>query len=337
MKKMIYGIDLGWASQLEAMGYRWLNEAGEETDIIAASKELGANAVRLRVFVNPPKEAFWKKRENETCMLGFCDAGSVLEMAERIKCGGMKLMIDLHYSDHFADPLYQDMPQEWMNDSDAKLEERVADHTKEVLRLLAGHEIYPEWVQVGNEINNGLMWPKGDLKEAPKQLVRFLNAGYDAVKEVCPSCQVITHLAAVLDDGLCMPFLENFFAENGKTDILGFSYYPYWEKFESDKDRLSKKLKEYSGRYHKPVMIVEVGGPDHDEEGCHKIIEDCIGAMQEQDGQEECGIFYWEPEAAAKILPDAYPLGAAKLVGEKTLQYNKALQAYREHKNGSVL
>ena len=84
MKKMIYGVDLGWAGQLENMGYRWLNEAGKETDIIAASKELGANAVRLRVFVDPPKEAFWKKQENETCMLGFCDAKSVLKMAERV-------------------------------------------------------------------------------------------------------------------------------------------------------------------------------------------------------------------------------------------------------------
>lgn len=58
MKKMIYGVDLGWATQLEAMGYRWLNEDGKETDVIRASKELGANAVRLRVFVNPPEEAF---------------------------------------------------------------------------------------------------------------------------------------------------------------------------------------------------------------------------------------------------------------------------------------
>lgn len=329
---MIYGVDQGWATQLESMGYRWLNEAGEETDILEASKELGANAVRLRVFVNPPKEAFWKKRENETCMLGFCDAAGVLEIAKRIKKAGMKLMVGFHYSDHFADPEFQDIPEEWKSDSIEQLEKRVYDHTKEVLGLLAEHNVFPEWVQVGNEINNGLMWPKGSLKEAPKQLVRFLNRGYDAVKEVCPDCQVITHLASVLSDELCKPFLENFFAENGKTDILGFSYYPYWEKFESDKDRLSKKLKEYTTIYHKPVMIVEVGGLDNDEEGCCQIVTDCVEAMKEQEGQQECGVFYWEPEVTAEILPDTYPLGAAKLVGEKTLQYNKALQAYRERK-----
>ncbi|WP_285824718.1 glycosyl hydrolase 53 family protein [Schaedlerella arabinosiphila] len=127
-----------------------------------------------------------------------------------------------------------------------------------------------------------------------------------------------------------LPILENFFAENGKTDILGFSYYPYWEKFESDRKVLSAKLREYAQKYGRPVMIAEVGGLDHDEEGTYQILADCINAMGEQDGQEECGVFYWEPEVTAKILPDAYPLGAAKLVGEKTLQYHKALRAYRE-------
>lgn len=331
MESMIYGVDLGWASQLEDMGYRWLNEAGEETDIIEASKEIGANAVRLRVFVNPPKEAFWQKREDERCMLGFCDMKNVLKMAKRAKAGGMKLMIDFHYSDHFADPVFQDLPKEWEGDTDRQLETKVSEHTKEVLELLVKHDIYPEWVQVGNEINNGMMWPKGGLKESPKQLVRFLNAGYDAVKEVCPDCQVITHLAAVCDDTLCRPFLDNFFAENGKTDILGFSYYPYWEQFESDKDMLSEKLKKYSADYHKPVMITEVGGPDYDEEGSYKILADCIGAMKEQ-GQKEAGIFYWEPEITSEILPDKYPLGAAKLVGKKTLQYTKALRVYKNLK-----
>ncbi len=331
MEKMIYGVDLGWAGQLEAMGYRWIDEQGEETDIVALSKKMGANAVRLRVFVNPPKEAFWQKRENETCMLGFCDGEGVLAMAERVKRQGMQLMVDFHYSDHFADPLFQDIPAQWKGDSDQELEKQVAAHTKEILGLLTKHGIYPEWVQEGNEINNGMMWPKGSLREAPKQLVRFLNAGYDAVKEVCPDSRVITHLAAVMDDEQCMPFWENFFAEGGRTDILGFSYYPYWEQFDSDKDKLADKLVEYSEKYRKPVMIVEAGGPDYDEEGCYKILTDCIEAMRELEGQEELGIFYWEPEACSEILPDKYPLSAAKVVGEKRLQYNKALRAYRDY------
>ena len=327
MKKMIFGVDLGWATQLESMGYRWLDYNGNEADILDILEQLGVNAIRLRVFVNPPQDSFWMKRENEKVMLGFCDAQGVLQMAKRVKEQGMKLMINFHYSDHFADPVIQDIPEAWKNDSDEQLEKRVYQHTKEVLQLLADHDIYPEWVQVGNEINNGMMWPKGSLKEAPEALVRFLNSGYDAVKEVCPDCQVITHLAAVCSEELCEPFWQNFFTNNGKTDIMGFSYYPYWEQYESDKERLSGYLKHYAEEYHKPVMIVEIGGLDYDEESSYKTIRDAVDAMQEID-QEEMGIFYWEPEGAADILPDKYPLCAAGLAGEKTLQFNKALKAY---------
>lgn len=330
MRKMIYGVDLGWASQLESMGYQWLDERGKAADILAASKELGVNAVRLRVFVNPPEDAVWQKRKEERCLLGFCDREGVLAMAERVKAQDMKFMLDFHYSDHFADPEFQDMPAAWSGGSGQELERKVAGHTREILGFLKERGVFPDWVQVGNEINHGMLWPSGNLEEHPEQLVRLLNAGYEAVKDVCPDCQVITHLASVMNDAQCRPFWENFFARGGKTDILGFSYYPYWEKFESDKDKLAAKLKEYTKEYRKPVMIVEVGGLDCDENGSRRIIEDCIGALKELEDQEESGVFYWEPEAAAEILPDKYPLGAARLVGEKTLRYNKALQAYRD-------
>ena len=81
MKKMIFGVDLGWVTQLESMGYRWLDDNGNEADILSILEQLGVNAVRLRVFVNPPEDSFWMKRENEKVMLGFCDAQSVRQMA----------------------------------------------------------------------------------------------------------------------------------------------------------------------------------------------------------------------------------------------------------------
>ena len=136
-----YGVDLGWLSQLEERGVRWvdisgrpdlpggpdksgkpdrpgaadgaLGGGGREVDPLCKMKELGADSVRLRVFVNPPREAFWTKKDGTQCMLGFCDKDSVLEMSRRVKKAGMRLMIDFHYSDHFADPEYQDIPAEW--------------------------------------------------------------------------------------------------------------------------------------------------------------------------------------------------------------------------------
>ncbi|MCD8133907.1 MAG: arabinogalactan endo-1,4-beta-galactosidase [Clostridiales bacterium] len=344
--KFAYGVDLGWVSQLEQMGYRWVDESGEQVDPIRACKGMGANAVRLRIFVSP-EEDFWQKNENERCMLGFCDMYRVLEVAERVKALGMDLMLDFHYSDHFADPQIQDIPKAWKDDDDQKLTERVYDHTREALLLFRENDIEPKWVQVGNEINFGMMWPKGSLETAPKQLVRFLNAGYEAVKEIFPDCLVITHMAAVNNEAWCVPFLDNFFANSGKTDIIGFSYYPYWAQMQIDekemgveeaarareecwsKAALAGWLSMYEKKYDRPVMIVEIGGEDEEEEdSCQLLLRSAEAVREVPDGR-GLGIFYWEPDATRSVLPDAYPLGAARQVGEHELQYTKTLTAYK--------
>lgn len=327
-----FGVDLGWTEQLEQLGYHWIDDDGKKIDPIVAAKDLGADAVRLRVFVNPPKEAFWTKHDGvTTCMLGYCDAKSVLRMSQRVNEAGMKLMIDFHYSDHFADPLCQDIPQEWEELDEDSLANCVAEHTKTVLTLLKDNDIKPDWVQVGNEINAGIMHPMGDFENHPRELVHYLNAGYDAVKEVYEDLPVITHLAAVNEKSWCEPFLDSFIKNNGKTDILGFSYYPYWAKEKTDAIQLKKSLEEYSHKLQKPVMVVEVGGDDSDWQVTYQTIKDGIFAQKDMDGT-GLGIFYWEPEANREILPDKYPLGAAELVSEKTLRYTKALSIYKDFK-----
>lgn len=336
-----YGVDLGWVSQLEALGYHWIDPEGKTVDPIQAAKDLGANAVRLRVFVNPPAEGFWDKLPAERCMLGYCDAKSVLAMARRVKAQGMRLMIDFHYSDHFADPNYQDIPAAWSQDSDARMEERVRIHTTQVLELLKSEGIFPDWVQVGNEINPGLLLPRGSLKTAPAQLVRFLNAGYEAVKAVCPESLVITHLAGLQNRTLCVPFLDNFFENRGKTDMLGLSFYPYWYKCfpepgfsvkegVSDLDVLRESLTYYLETYHLPILLSEIGGEDDDPEGIKQLLAGSIEILKSLPQPIGSGIFYWEPAANRAVLPDAYPLCAAALVGEKTLRYTDVLTAYRE-------
>lgn len=330
IQNFAFGVDVSWVSQLEEKGFCWIDYEGNKVDPFRAARDMGADSVRLRVFVNPPADGmWWKALESNYCMLGHCDAAGVLEMAKRVKDQGMRLMIDFHYSDYFADPTLQDIPKEWEDDDYEKLTKRVYQHTKDVLMLLKENDIAPEWVQVGNEINPGVMLPNGSLTEHPKDLVGFLNAGYDAVKECFPECKVITHLAGGENRDLCIPFLDNFFKNQGKTDILGFSYYPYWSQSVSDKELLAGCLKEYNQRYHKPVMITEVGGEDHDEEGTYQLIRDTMDALAELKEQ-GLGVFYWEPEVNREMLPDHYPLGAARLLDEHTLQYTKALTAYKE-------
>ena len=140
-----YGVDLGWVSQLEKQGITWTDKSGKNVDPLQALKSMGATAVRLRVFVNPPENAMWRKPKKqaygrefgeEECMLGLCDGKNVLVMAKRVKKLDMDLMIDFHYSDHFADPIYQDIPQAWETLDQDGLKQKVWEHTKEVLTLL---------------------------------------------------------------------------------------------------------------------------------------------------------------------------------------------------------
>ena len=330
------GVDLGWVSQLEARGVRWVDDSNNPIDPILAAKEKGANTVRLRVFVNPPDSALWTKKDGTVCMLGFADAQSVLQMSLRAKNAGMKLMIDFHYSDHFADPQYQDIPEAWKNEDINGLCEKVRQHTKYVLGLLANSGIYPEWVQVGNEINPGILLPVGDIKNSPENLALLLNAGYDAAKECCPDTKVVTHIACVHSKKWCDPFFTTFFEKGGKTDILGFSYYPYWYRMFSnanDCDLFYNPLIYYSQKYNKPVMVCEVGGPQTEAEETYNLLLNTIEAVKQVPNHQGVGVFYWEPEVGAELLPDRYPLGAALPVpeiSENTLRYTKALSAYRD-------
>lgn len=330
-ERMVLGADLGWVSQLESRGIKWVDEGGRQIDPLQAVKDMGTNTVRLRVFVNPPEEAFWQKKNGTVCMLGYADAGSVLEMAKRVKAKGLQLMIDFHYSDHFADPQYQDIPEAWKNENAEGLKRKVYEHTKKVLMLLVDNGTIPEWVQVGNEINPGILLPYGGLKDNPKQLVEFLNRGYDAVKECCPACKVITHIAGPYKPEWCEPFLDNFFAQGGKTDVLGFSHYPYWFKVEQSAEFLLGYLSRYEQKYHKPVMICEVGGPENEEEGTYQLLMNTMEALERLPDDKGLGVVYWEPEVASGLLPDKYFMGASRLVNEHTLQFTKALSAYRDH------
>lgn len=325
-----YGVDLGWASQLEDRGYFWIDDNKNRIDPIVAAKEYGADSVRLRLFVNPPKEAYWTKKDGTTCMLGYCDTQSVIAVSKRVADQGMRLMLDIHYSDHFADPQYQDIPAEWADLDPDALADKVFEYTRDTMQQFKDAGLSPEWVQVGNEINPGVMIPKGGLKENPADLVRFLTRGYEAVKEVYPDCQVITHLAMLFDIEGCEAFLDNFFAHGGKTDIIGLSHYPYWFGRKNYDEPLQYYLERYKTRYGKPVMIVEVGGEQTDPDGTYELLADTIHALHQVPENRGLGVFYWEPEAILEALPDQYPLCAAQPAGENAIRYTKAISAYRD-------
>ena len=140
------GADISWTTKLEDMGCKFRSKDYKEKECTALMKEIGMNAIRLRVWVNPED--------------GYSGKEDVLEMARRAKRNGMKLMIDFHYSDSWADPGKQVIPAAWLDLDLNDLCNAVAEHTRDVLEALKAEEIDVAWVQVGNEVNDGMLYHK---------------------------------------------------------------------------------------------------------------------------------------------------------------------------------
>ena len=324
------GADIGWLNQLENNGVKWQNDNGIEQDPIQILKDKGIDSIRLRVFVNPPSSFEWTKNDGTTCFLGYGDKTGVVYMAQRAKKLGMKILIDFHYSDHFADPAYQDKPEAWKNHDFSQLKEDVYNHTYDVMSSLADVGIYPDWVQVGNETNTGMMWPDGSSNNY-NNWSQLINQGYNAIKEVSPSSKVILHLSNGYDNTLFRTVFDALTNAGTKYDVIGMSYYPYWNgvDYSENIDDLSYNLNDMASRYGKEVMITEVGGLESDPVQSYNIIRSVIDKVRGVSNNKGIGIFYWEPEANSSVLPDKYPLGSCTVVSNNTLKFTSALDAFK--------
>src|SRR5688572_16404944 len=138
------GADVGWLTEMENAGRKFFNAGGTEQECIQLLKSLGINTIRMRVWVNPAN--------------GWNNKADVLAKAMRAKNAGMRIIIDFHYSDTWADPGHQTKPVAWVGQDMATLKTSLANHTKDVLNELKNNSITPEWVQVGNETNDGMLW-----------------------------------------------------------------------------------------------------------------------------------------------------------------------------------
>ncbi len=327
--RIICGADIGWMSQMEKEGIKWVNDQGVVTDPLVLLKDKGVTAVRLRVFVKPPSDFKWTKPDGTVVILGFADTAGLIYSARRAKALGMKILLDFHYSDHFADPSIQDVPGEWEGATPKELEKYVYDYTAYILKRLLEEGIYPEWVQTGNELSHGMLFPSGsNTTNDFTQLTRYLNSAYDAVKSVCPDSKVVTHIT----HGGSIDHFEWFFSNfltvcKGKTDVIGMSYYPYWMGA-NDIENMTFNLNELPAKYGKDVMICETGDNENDPSGTCHLLKQEMWALKTVAHNRAIGIFYWEPEANSAVLPDGYTLGATRLVGDKTLQFTSALDAF---------
>ncbi len=294
------GADISGTTEMEAHGVQLYNAAGEPRENTALMKELGLNAVRLRVWVNPKH--------------GFSSKEDVLVMAKRAQNLGMAIMIDFHYSDWWADPGKQNIPAQWKHMNYKQMCKALAKHTRETLELLKRNGIEVKWVQVGNETTNGFLWPMGEATTHMEQYAGLTQAGYDAVKQVYPNATVIVHLDAGSDAHRYNFIFDGLVKYGAKFDMIGMSLYPYWDMkaglevdYQGTIEHCVANIKALNKKYGCELMLVEAGVEAAKPVEGKRIMTEMIEAMKTRTDGHCHGVFYWAPEAEGY-----YPLGAFK-------------------------
>lgn len=311
------GCDLSWLSEMEHDGVKFYEQSAvsdQSSDCIALLRANGMNAVRLRVWVNHST--------------GWSNKADMVELAKRAAQQGQRIMIDIHYSDFFADPSHQTIPAAWQNYDYKTMLEAVREHTLDVLYALKEEGVKPEWVQIGNETPNGMLWPMGKVSDQLSDIsiqqgwthyAGFTAMGYEAAKEAFPDINVIVHVdnAYMYRDW----FWNALAAYGGKWDMIGLSHYPMmfdWchHTWQEMNELAETNVRQLIRTYHCPVMICEVGmlnfgeGAVYDSVAAlsNEVMSDFVTRMERIDS---CmGIFYWEPEVYGGWRPAEYiPLG----------------------------
>jgi beta-galactosidase len=240
------GADISFLPELEARGIKF-SDKGITKDAIEIIKEHGINYVRLRIFNDPAQDSGYSPKK------GFCDLNYTKQMAKRVKAAGLKLLLDFHYSDYWADPGKQYKPAAWKGLSFEELKKALYDYTKKVMEELKAQGTTPDMVQVGNEINHGIVWPDGNVSNID-QLAQLLCAGTAAVKAVDPTVQMMLHVALGGQNNESVFFIDNMIARGVHFDVIGQSYYPKWHGTLTD---LENNLNDLVRRYNKDVIVVE--------------------------------------------------------------------------------
>ena len=300
------GADVSWLTQMEAAGRKFYNSAGTEQECMQILKNLGMNTIRLRVWVNPAD--------------GWNNKADVVSKALRAKNLGLRIMIDFHYSDTWADPGQQTKPAAWTSQDFATLKISLANHTTDVLNELKNNGITPEWVQVGNETNDGMLWADGKASANMANFAQLVNAGYDAVKSVFPSAKVIVHLSNGYDNNLFRWLLDGLKSNGAKWDVIGMSLYPNSTNWSTLNSQCLANMNDMVSRYNKEVMIVEVGMSWDQANSCQSFLTDLITKTKLVNGNKGLGVLYWEPESYNNW--QGYTLGAFDNSGKPTVALN---------------
>jgi len=249
IRRLKNGIDISWLPDVEAAGGKFFTSTGSVIDPIRLMKMSGISVGRIRVWVNPEAAN-----------------GSInraIKLAKRLKQQGIAICIDFHFSDTWADPAHQSIPATWSSESLTQLKTELSEYISSALYKFRAAKVTPQWVQLGNEISNGFLWPLGKIdSSSPDQWRNFVSlykSATKALRKASPKTQSILHLDCGGDSGK----LQWWFAmaeQYGLTDydVVGLSYYSQWHgSLTNLRAGLSTAL-ELTG---KPVLIAETAYP----------------------------------------------------------------------------
>ena len=319
----VRGVDISMLETVEDAGGTFqLN--GTSQDLLPLLKSQGVNLVRLRLWVDP------KSTSNEVYGGGDSDLARVIRLAKRAKAQNMAFMLDLHYSDFWTDPGKQFKPKAWAALSTDELVAQVQSYTQDVVGQLITAGVAPDYVQIGNELNSGMLWPTGKNWAANGEtvggfdvLARLLSAGVTGLRAaetaggVTTPAKTILHLAEGGNNSKFRWWFDEITKRKVSFDIIGISYYPYWH---GTLAALQSNMNDMVSRYSKPVMVVETayaftlengdslgnnfgqasdatnGGYPATAAGQRSFLKDLKAKIAAVPNGQGLGFVYWEPD-----------------------------------------
>lgn len=303
------GGDISLLPKYEEAGVVYKDKEGQTvSDVLAFFRQQGQNAMRVRLFVSPDGS------DKAVCQ----DLDYVKALGKRIKDAGLKLMLDFHYSDTWADPAKQWTPAAWQDLNNDQLQDKIYEYTKDCLQQMKAAGAEPDFIQTGNEISYGMLWGKSGTtanrcytNSSDSNWNRFLSllkkAG-QACREECPQARIIIHSERVPKPDVLTDFFDRMKAGGIDYDIIGLSYYPAFHGSLSTLETALTALERK--QYGKDMMIVEtgysyawaLGGTEYDytktypysEEGQRQFTADLVAKLKSHPGVK--GLFWWWPE-----------------------------------------
>ena len=243
---MALGADLSFTPQELAAGAQF-TDRGRPGTPVQIMRDNGANFVRMRVWVNPPA--------------GYSDLATDLQLARAVHQAGMKIYLDIMYSDFWADPQHEDIPAAWAGQNLTQLTATVNSYTRQVIGSFARQGTPVDLVSIGNEIRNGMLWPIGQVDPVANtgwdNLATLLKSGVVGAQAANPlghRLQVMLHFDQGGDNVQSQQFYSNLTSRGVPFDVIGLSYYPF---FHGTISQMRGNVNALAGQFHKPIIIAE--------------------------------------------------------------------------------